>query len=441
MTTSQPRFLGGAAVRLIKKRNKSGMTAVSWKRGGAARLAIAMGFGLWFGAADAHAAPPHGSRPAPPARRLLLAHYMPWYQSKPFSGSWGWHWTMNHFDAERQTSGRRDAASQFRPLIGLYDSHDPDALQCQALLMKASGIDGVVIDWYGVDDYYDYAANNRNSELFAGVLRRAGLKYALCYEDQTVTTEIKGGKIRAEDTVAHGKNLMTWTQAHFFSSPAYVKQAGRPVFLTFGAPYYNDAQWREIFSVLPTPPLYFTENDRREPTASQGGFDWPAPAGGTDGARRERESFYDRARRWPSAVAAAYPRFDDIYQQAGVGKSWGHIDDLAGKTYTETLGRALKSDAAIVQLVTWNDWGEGTQIEPSVEFGYRDLEATQRLRRQYLKTPLAYTAQDLRLPVQWYLLRKKYQKDPKVSQKLAAFFPLMASGRTAQARRLLSQYK
>ncbi|MFT5517642.1 MAG: hypothetical protein ACI80V_003789, partial [Rhodothermales bacterium] len=28
---------------------------------------------------------------------LFLAHYMPWYQAKPFRAYWGWHWTMGVF--------------------------------------------------------------------------------------------------------------------------------------------------------------------------------------------------------------------------------------------------------------------------------------------------------------------------------------------------------
>src|SRR4051812_7107193 len=29
-------------------------------------------------------------------RPLILAHYMPWFESKATSGTWGWHWTMGH---------------------------------------------------------------------------------------------------------------------------------------------------------------------------------------------------------------------------------------------------------------------------------------------------------------------------------------------------------
>jgi hypothetical protein len=39
--------------------------------------------------------------------------------------------------------------SKFHPLIGLHDSTDPDALECQLLQMKLTGFIGVIVCWYG----------------------------------------------------------------------------------------------------------------------------------------------------------------------------------------------------------------------------------------------------------------------------------------------------
>lgn len=373
--------------------------------------------------------------------RLLLTHYMPWFMSKPHSGQWGWHWTMGHYNPDHQVKGRRDAASHYQPLIGLYDSGDPDALQCQVLLMKLAGIDGAIIDWYGSDDFLDYGINHRNTQRFISYLEKAGLKFAICWEDQTVPKLIAAKKFPESDAVTYSQRLMQWMQGDFFSSAAYVKIENRPVLLTFGSPYYTDAQWNRIFSVLPQQPLYFTESVRRATTAAVGGFDWPLPAGGTTQALKEQDGFYIRTKDWPFYITAAFPRFRDMYAEAGVSKSWGAIEDCDGRTYQETLTRALQSKASIVQAVTWNDWGEGTQIEPSVEFGYRDLEVTQKLRRKYLQPSFAHTASDLRLPVEWYLLQKRYANNPAVREKLSAFFSLAASGRLNQAKQLLDKYR
>ena len=404
---------------------------------------------LWSGQGRCLAVPGQTARKGAPVstvdqpKRFLLAHYMPWYASKTISGQWGWHWTMNHFDPDKaegpQGAGqptRPEGASRFRPLIGLYDSGDPDTLKCQVMLMKLAGIDGVIIDWYGTENFYDYATLNRNTLQLIPLLQQAGLRFAVCYEDQSVAQMVTGKRFAADEAVARGQRLMEWMQKNFFSNPAYLDVDGHPLLLSFGEPYYKDAQWNDLFSVLPTKPLYLTEHVIRAQTAASGGFDWPVPNGGLEGALKEQNDFYERAKGWPLFTAAAYPRFQDIYAQAGVHPSWGSIEDREGRTYSQTLTRALQSSASIVQLVTWNDWGEGTQIEPSVEFGYRDLEETQKLRRQYLDLKFSPTAADLRLPVEWYRLKKR-AASKKASDRLDAFFHLVASGRINEARSLL----
>ena len=90
------------------------------------------------------------------AAKPLMVHYMPWFVSQPYSGSWGWHWTMNHFNPNvTDPNGRKDIASWYYPLIGPYDSLDPAVLEYHVLLMKLAGIDGVIVDWYGMDNYND----------------------------------------------------------------------------------------------------------------------------------------------------------------------------------------------------------------------------------------------------------------------------------------------
>jgi hypothetical protein len=95
----------------------------------------------------------------------------------------------------------------------------------------------------------------------------------------------------------------------------------------------------------------------------------------------------------------------------------------------------LKGAAPIVQLVTWNDWGEGTQIEPSREFGYRDLVATQRLRKQFWTPKVGFSPEDIELPARLFALRKK----PGESRgRLDSIAVLLASGEVGKARRLLT---
>ncbi|HGE72654.1 TPA: hypothetical protein ENX78_17590, partial [Candidatus Poribacteria bacterium] len=158
------------------------------------------------------------------SNKKLLAHYMPWYMSKPFSDRWGWHWTMNHYNPDEiQPNGQRKIASHYYPIIGPYDSGDPDLLECQTLLMKFAGIDGIIIDWYGIKDFYDYDIINRNTQKIIKFLEKAGLKFAICYEDQSIKHMVNEGHISGQEAIKHGQETMLWLQENFFNNQNYLK--------------------------------------------------------------------------------------------------------------------------------------------------------------------------------------------------------------------------
>ena len=306
---------------------------------------------------------------------LILAHYMPWYSAKPFGDRWGWHWTMNHFDPEKQANGKREIASKFYPLIGPYDSGDPDVLEYHLLLMKLSGIDGVIVDWYGLTDYRDYAILHRNTTRLLQQCERLEMKFVICYEDQTIPALVDGKRIAAADRVSHAVKEIDWLGKYWFKSGSYVKLDGRPVLLSFGHAGLTNDEWGQCLSSLASPVAYFSQDIRRD--GATGGFGWPAPKVG----KKQVDRFLELSKNWPSAIPAAFPRFDDIYKQAGVSEGYPRLPDNDGQTLKVTLEKAIRSKAQIIQIATWNDWGEGTQIEPSRELKYRDLAIIQGTMR------------------------------------------------------------
>ena len=324
---------------------------------------------------------------APP---LILAHYMPWYTARPFSEHWGWHWTMNHFAPEQETDGQRQIASKYHPLIGPYDSGDPHVLEHHLLLMKLAGIDGVIVDWYGLTDYRDYAVLHRYTTRLLQQCERLKMKFVICYEDQTIPALVDANRIAASDRVAHAVNEIDWLGKYWFKSGSYVKLEGKPVLLSFGHSGLTNDEWSQCLSGLNSPVAYFSQDIRRD--GATGGFGWPAPKVGMIQVDR----FLSESANWTAAIPAAFPRFDDIYKDAGVGEGYPQLPDDSGRTLQSTLRKALDCNAPIIQIATWNDWGEGTQIEPSVEFGQRDLQIIQMLLRKRGKTD--FQSEDLRLP-------------------------------------------
>lgn len=332
-----------------------------------------------------------GQNPEPsPKPQLILAHYMPWYAARPFSNRWGWHWTMNHFDPERQTDGKREIASRFYPLIGPYDSGDPHVLEYHLLLMKLAGIDGVIVDWYGRTDFRDYAILHRNTTRLLQQCERLKMKFVICYEDQTIPALVEGRRISAADRVPHAVKEIDWLSRYWFKSGSYVKLNGQPVLLSFGHAGLTNDEWAQCLTRLESNVAYFSQDIRR--AGALGGFGWPSPRVGLQQAER----FLAASRKWPGAIPAAFPRFDDIYRQAGVSEGYPKLPDNNGRTLKETLEQAINSNAPIVQIATWNDWGEGTQIEPDRESRYRDLKIVQTVLHERKRT--TFNEDDLLLP-------------------------------------------
>jgi hypothetical protein len=218
--------------------------------------------------------------------------------------------------------------------------------------------------------------------------------------------------------------------------------------LNFGPQYFhNSSDWTSIFSGLnPTnQPAFFTEDNRLAPTGT-GAFDWPPMSlsgGGTNTLtpgqlKSYLDGFDQKAGGWPAFVSSAFPRFHDFYAQAGVGSSYGYLDDASGSTLVNTLSRAITNSSTVVQIVTWNDFGEGTIIEPTVDYGYRDLGIIQDLRRQYLDPGFSYDTNDLAMAFRFYNLRKQYGNNPAINAELDRIFTNIVSGKISTANSQLA---
>jgi len=371
--------------------------------------------------------------------KQVLVHYMPWFVAEPYSSSWGWHWTMNYYNPNQTNSlGEREIASWYYPLIGPYDSADPVVLEYHVLLMKLAGIDGVVVDWYGMDNYNDYAINNERTAALFNYTRMAGLKFSLCYEDATIQAEIKGGFICSTCGVTHAQQTMLYVQSNYFADPSYLRWNTQPVFLNFGPQYFTtNSQWVSIFSPLSPGnfPAFFTEDNRL--SVGAGAFDWPPMylsqsnngvlTLSTNALDGYLASFQQKASGWPGYVSSAFPRFHDIYAQAGVGPSYGYLADDNGAIMQYTLNLAMSNGSPLIQVVTWNDFGEGTIVEPTVDYGYRDLGTIQNYRRQYLDPAFSYDTNDLTLAYQVYTMRRAYAGKAVVNSELNQIFTNIVS--------------
>jgi len=346
---------------------------------------------------------------------LILVHYMPWYRGPSIkaqennSSSYGGHWTdWGRFNPTQTTNGRAQIQAKQYPLTGPYHSSNTSLLEYQVSLFIIAGIDGVIFDWYGSYDSNDFLENHGYTVALVNVLRRAGLFHSIMYEDNTLNMMVgKGGNDPApvtDESLRIGRYSFDWAQTNWFAhDPLYIRYEGRPIVFCFGPQHFvTKAQWDQVFiNAVPAP--FFIDLYNRYPF-SDSTFNWPPVNSGTITSQSEvinrLNQFYNRNISLTYKVASVFSAFDDFYNWG----SHGHIAYDNGAVFDLTWKRAIAFNPHIIQIVTWNDYGEGTIIEPTIERGYNELEYVQDRVREY-NSDFPFTKLDLRWPLEFYKLR------------------------------------
>ena len=361
-------------------------------------LPVALAAGIWRLERDlpgwlvpsASRAVSPSAMPAPALLRLVLAVHYPWYGT-PDGPSRRWrHWNhrrealpeqriLGFHDPDRAAGpGRRDIGSPHYPEGGPYDSRDPARIHAQLALARAAGLDGFVVSWWGHEQEEALAL----AELFrhaAGV----GLVVAPYYET---------GGLRERGALGVATDLERLLDRHG-REPAWLRVDGAPVVFLYASHLLRARGWDAVRARLAAGGRrVFLVADVPRPEWLAARPDW---LGRFDAFHvytpvvflaqgRDLESAYaglaalGRAAGRPFIPAVA-PGFDDrpVRQPATV------VERAAGATYDRTWRAALSVDPPWVLVSTWNEWHEGSEIEPSVEHGRRYLDVTREWAERF----------------------------------------------------------
>lgn len=364
----------------------------------------------------------------------IFAHYMPWFESPEYAkypnqqmGNWGMHWTMNNKNPTVITNGKREIASYYYPLIGPYDNGEPHYLEYVVSIMKLAGIDGVIIDMPGITEVYDYDLLLDHTNALIPYLDKAGLKFAICYEDNLLKVGLSQGKFKS--MIDEGKRVMTYFNQNYFSKENYFKINNIPVLLNFGPQSLkSDEEWNYVFSPLKDVlffPLSFHAQYFNLKSSVDGAFAWVSESGDPS------NTFYDYAKKYSYQIGGAIPGYKDFYKEGGWGNNNKEYDSKNLTLFNETLNAAYSKKVSAIQLITWNDYGEGTIIEPTEEFKYKYLTEIQKF------TGVTYGQNELSIPVKMYLKRKEHKGKIFENQVLDQVFNLLISLQTDEAQRLI----
>jgi hypothetical protein len=258
---------------------------------------------------------------AQPTFPIRAAFYYPWFPEA---------WKQQGFDP----------FTKYHPALGFYDSSSSAVIQSHVASMRAAGLTAGISSWWG--------QNTPTDARVSTLLANAGsFRWALYYEQEGT----------ADPSVAQVHADLAYIAKNYGTQPAFLRVDGRPVVFVYGGG--DDGcgmadRWKaanvgiEAYIDLKIFPGYRT-------CASQpDSWHQYAPA-----VARDDQAGY------AFTISPGFDKRSEAEPRL--------VRDLARWT---TDVAAMKSSGEPWQLVTtFSEWGEGTQVEASTEFGNDYLDA------------------------------------------------------------------
>ena len=261
--------------------------------------------------------------PAAASPRVAIFYY-PWYGNPLHDGAYR-HWQQGGLLLPGQL------ASSFYPARGMYSSADALVLGAQVAEIRSAGIDVLVTSWWGRGSFED--------DRLAAVQAAAA----------TVSLEV----------AVHLEPYAGRTPESTRADVEYLHARGIRDFYLYGAHERPAADWRQVTDL---------EGVRVLAQTHMGGY---ASAGGFDGLYTYDILVYGGssfARICAGATAMGVlcaPSVGPGYHaRRAVGDERVKLR-RAGRTYDSMWRAAIASGAGEVTITSYNEWHEGTQIEPA----------------------------------------------------------------------------
>ncbi|MFI1393584.1 ThuA domain-containing protein [Streptomyces sp. NPDC020681] len=294
------------------------------------------------GVAPADCSPRDGTGAGDLSPNVHLFYY-PWYGTPAGQGSWR-HWQQGgHTPPE-------DIGADLYPALGPYDSGDVAAAVDQHMKWVArSGAGVIVYSWWGRGGYEDGLAGR-----VLDAAQRHGIKVAWHIEPY-------GGRT-AQSTV----DDIGYLNSTYGSHPAFYRDAAhgnRSAFYIFES--LRIADWTPLDQVTGSSIVLAQTTDTSKIAHFSGLYTYDGIAGATAPGWKQAGD-YARANNliWAPSVAPGY--IDDRAVPGNTTPTLGRSDGgTYDKEWNNALDPAIGGSPAWVSVTSFNEWHEGSSIEPA----------------------------------------------------------------------------
>jgi hypothetical protein len=245
-----------------------------------------------------------------------------------------------------------------------YSETNPTQVQSQIDDMVSRGIDGVIVDWYGPNNSIDQATQL----VMAAAESHPGFTFAIMIDQGAIERYSCQGCSAQQALVSD----LQYIEHTYFSSPAYMQLRSQPVVTNFSVDLsYPSVDWNAATAGLSTHPAFiFQNNNGFTHVLTDGSYSWVMPTT-NDYGMGYLGSFYGAGLSYPNeqTVGATYKGFNDTLASWGSNRIMGQ---QCGQTWLETFSKLNSMYNAgkqlpYLQLVTWNDYEEATEIESGID--------------------------------------------------------------------------
>lgn len=311
--------------------------------------------------------------------KKVFAFYYPWYGNPIGPSDKIYHWNSPIVDT---------------PYLGNYDSYDESVIKAQIEMAKAAGIDGFIVSWWGPGTFEDGALPH-----ILKVAEELNFTITIYYESYRGSTT---STILTPDYVALELSDIV---KKYSNSSAFLKADGAPVIFVYavGALDRSQSYWVDVRSLLKerVGPTYLI-GDLLDPKYAEAfdGCHTYASANSTQASEAFNEfsnfmkfslngvtfnqaiTLIDDGEALPLKERFLAYTVEPGYDLTKTGGT-NFLNRQGGKTYDTYWKGALSSSPDAVLITTWNEWHEGSEIEPSIEYGFTYVNMTRQLISTY----------------------------------------------------------